>query len=246
MALRPWPYQARFGLGPELVAGVLTGGLLLGAAALLERTLPSFRYASTLMENALRSVRLPWWMALLLAAATSGSEELFFRGGLLPLVGLVPQALLFGLFHPVPRRAWAYPAFAAVAGLAFGELTLVSGSLLPSLVAHVTINLQGLWEARRQPAGSPGDAPVRLGQGGPGYDAPNEDTGEAFGASGVPLPAPGAELPRPTATPTGGMTGDGLGGDGTSGDRASNDDARDAGAGADAEDRPAPAAPREP
>lgn len=162
LLLRPWPYAARTGLGGQLLAGAATAALLLAAAWLLERTLPSFRYASRLLESALRSVALPAWTALLLAAATAGAEELFFRGALMPLVGLVGQALLFGLFHPVPRRAWAYPVFAAAAGLAFGALTLTTGSLLPAVVAHFGINLQGLWEVRR-----PGAAPGRP----PGEDA---------------------------------------------------------------------------
>lgn len=155
LLLRPWPYAARTGLGGQLLAGAATAALLLAAAWLLERTLPSFRYASRLLESALRSVALPAWTALLLAAATAGAEELFFRGALMPLVGLVPQALLFGLFHPVPRRAWAYPVFAALAGLAFGALTLTTGSLLPAVVAHFGINLQGLWEVRRPGAATP-------------------------------------------------------------------------------------------
>jgi hypothetical protein len=155
LLLRPFPYQPHLALAGQLVAGVLTGALLLGAAWLLERTVPSFRYASQLLENALRSVELPPGTALLLAAVTASAEEVFFRGALLPLVGLVAQALLFGLFHPVPRRGWAYPAFAALAGLAFGALTQVSGSLLPAMVAHFGINLQGLWEVRQRRAPAP-------------------------------------------------------------------------------------------
>ena len=156
LLLRPWPYAERIGLGGQFLAGVLTALVLLGAAWLLERTLPSFRYASRLLESALRSVALPAWTVLLLAAVTAGAEELFFRGALMPLLGLVAQALLFGLFHPVPRRAWAYPAFAAVAGLTFGALTLATGSLVPAMVAHFGINLQGLWEVRRRDEEPPG------------------------------------------------------------------------------------------
>ena len=159
--LRPWPFAVHVGVAGQLLAGVLSAALLLGAAWLLERSVPSFRYASRLMENALRAVSLPAWTALLLAAATAGAEELFFRGGLLPLIGVIPQALLFGLFHPVPRRAWAYPVFAAVAGLVFGELTLVTGSLLPAVVAHFAVNLQGLWEVRRPAAGRQRDGTAK-------------------------------------------------------------------------------------
>jgi len=193
-ALHPWPYSPHLGIALQLVVGVLTGALLLSAAWLLERTVPSFRYASTLMENALRSVRLPPWTALLLAAATAGSEELFFRGSLLPLLGLLPQALLFGLFHPVPRRAWAYPVFAAVAGLVFGELTLATGSLLPALVAHFVVNLQGLWEVRRQPAHRQGPDPGA---------EPGAEPGSEPGSEPAPYPGafPGVGFGDATITP---------------------------------------------
>lgn len=142
-------YTPHLGLGWQLAAGVGTGAALLALALLLERRSASFRYASRLTEEALRMLALPRWAGPLLAAATAAGEELFFRGALLPVVGVPAQALLFGLFHPVPPRAWAYPAFVALAGLAFGVLTVSSGSLLPAMTAHFLINLQGFWEAGR-------------------------------------------------------------------------------------------------
>jgi len=150
-------YAPQLGLGWQLLAGAAAGVALLVLAWLLHRILPSFRYASRLMEDALRTLDLPAWSGPLLAAATAGGEELFFRGALLPVVGVIGQALLFGVFHPVPPRGWAYPAFAALAGLAFGWLTVASGSLLPAVTAHFLINVQGFWEAGRRrprPAGT--------------------------------------------------------------------------------------------
>lgn len=161
LLLHPFPYPPRIGLVAQLGVGVLTGAAVLAVAGLLERTVPSFRVASRLMEEALRAVRLPAWSALLLAAATAGGEELFFRGALLPLLSVPGQAVLFGLFHPVPRRAWAYPVFAALVGLTFGILAVATGSLLPGAVAHFGINLQGLWEVRGRgsaPLPAPDDA----------------------------------------------------------------------------------------
>lgn len=151
-------YAPRLGLGWQLAAGVGLGLTLLAVAWLLERSLPSFRYANRLMEQALHSLALPAWTALPLAAVTSVGEELFFRGALLSVVGLVGQALLFGLFHPVPRRGWAYPAYAALAGLALGALTIAAGSLLPAMVAHFVVNLQGFWQARASVTGESGPA----------------------------------------------------------------------------------------
>lgn len=138
----------------SLVALALTLGLG-GGAWLLERTLPSFRYATKLLERTLQNVRVRRLEAFLLAALTATAEELFFRGALQSLIGVWGQALVFGLLHPLPRRGWSYTLYAALSGLAFGYAALLSGSLLPGLIAHFLINLQGLWEVRSKPSQSP-------------------------------------------------------------------------------------------
>lgn len=159
LLVRGGRYAPHLGLGWQLAAGVSCGALLLTLAWWLERRVPSFRYASRLMEDALRTLDLPVWAGPLAAAVTAAGEELFFRGALLPVVGVLGQALLFGVFHPVPPRGWAYPAFAAMAGLAFGVLTVGSGSLVPAMVAHFVINLQGFWEAGRGDGARSGGTP---------------------------------------------------------------------------------------
>lgn len=151
-------YAPRLGLGWQVAAGAATGGALLGLAWLLERRLASFRYASRLVERALRTLALPAWAGPVLAAATAGGEELFFRGALLPVVGVLGQAVLFGVFHPVPPRGWAYPAFVTLAGLVLGWLTVAGGSLVPAVVAHFVVNVQGFWQAGRRPATAGGEA----------------------------------------------------------------------------------------
>ena len=146
---RPLPYEMSATLWEgALVAAALVAGLL-GGAWLLEKTLPSFRHASRLLERALSPIRLSLPFIFFLAAASSVAEELFFRGLLMPLVGVWGQALLFGLLHPATRRGWSYTAFTFVAGLAFGYATLHTGSLFPAIAAHFLINLQGFWEVRQ-------------------------------------------------------------------------------------------------
>lgn len=133
----------------------LTLGLL-GGAWLLERSLPSFRYASQLLGRTLVWLKPSVLEAVLLATLTATAEELLFRGALQSLIGVWGQALVFGLLHPMPRRAWSYTLYAALSGLAFGYAALLSGSLWPGLVAHFLINLQGLLEVRRQGRKRPG------------------------------------------------------------------------------------------
>ncbi len=151
-----WVQFRPLGLEPKVgfTGGLLTAALLvivlLGGAWLLDKTLPSFRYASKLMERALSTVHLSLPFIFLLAAASSLAEELFFRGALLPLVTVWGQALLFGLMHPATRKGWSYTAYTFVAGLAFGYATLFTGSLWPAVLAHFVINLQGFLEVRRR------------------------------------------------------------------------------------------------
>ena len=149
-----WLFYRPADLGPRadtlilaLTAAALTVGLLAGAW-LLERTLPSFRYASGLLERALNRFRPSTLEALAFALLTAGAEELFFRGALQSLVGVWGQALVFGLLHPVPRRGWSYTVYTGVSGLAFGYALIWTGSLWPGLVAHFLINFQGLLELR--------------------------------------------------------------------------------------------------
>ena len=150
LSFRPFPYERQVGLaGITLLTVLLIGGLL-GGAWLLEKTLPSFRQASKLLERALGQFNITLPLAFGLAVLSSVAEELFFRGALLPLIGVWGQALLFALMHPAPRKAWSYTVFTGVAGLAFGYATLYSGSLLPAIFAHFVINLQGFLELRRK------------------------------------------------------------------------------------------------
>ena len=146
---RPLRLEADAGpLTVLLVAAALILGLL-GGAWLLEKFLPSFRFASKLLERALATFPISLPLAFSLAAATALSEELFFRGALLPLVGVWGQALVFGLLHPAPLKGWSYTVYTFIAGLAFGYATLYTGSLWAAMLAHFVINLQGFLEVRR-------------------------------------------------------------------------------------------------
>lgn len=149
LVFRPFPYEPRLALLPSLVLGLAAGGVLLGLAALLERTSSSFRWASRTTERALARLRLSEGASAALAVSTSLGEELLFRGVLLPAFGLVPQALLFGLLHPAGRRGWSYPLFAAGAGFLLGGVVIATGRLAPAIAAHLLVNAVGLWPRGR-------------------------------------------------------------------------------------------------
>jgi membrane protease YdiL (CAAX protease family) len=147
---RPFPYELKTSLLGLILAAVALVALLLGAAWILGKTLASFRYASSLLEQALSRFQITLPFAFALAALSSISEELFFRGAFMPLLGVWGQALVFGLLHPMPRRALIYTAFTFVAGVCFGYATLLTGSLYPAIAAHFVINLQGFLELRNK------------------------------------------------------------------------------------------------
>jgi membrane protease YdiL (CAAX protease family) len=146
------PLQLEADAGPLAIVAVGAGvaAALLAGAWLLEQVLPSFRYASQLLERALRQTPITWPLAVVLAALTAVSEELFFRGALLSLIGVWGQAAVFGLMHPAPLKAWSYTAYTFVAGLAFGYATLYTGSLWAAILAHFAVNLHGFLTLRRQ------------------------------------------------------------------------------------------------
>jgi membrane protease YdiL (CAAX protease family) len=81
----------------------------------------------------------------LLAVFSSVGEELFFRGALLPQVGLVLSSLLFGVLHVRPGlRFLPWTLMSLIVGLVLGEMYLKLGDLGGPIVAHFTINLLNL------------------------------------------------------------------------------------------------------
>jgi membrane protease YdiL (CAAX protease family) len=78
---------------------------------------------------------------LVLALLSSVGEELLFRSLLQPWMGLLPQALLFGLVHQLPGPSrWVWASWAFLVGLTFGAMFEWTGSLLGPLSAHALVN----------------------------------------------------------------------------------------------------------
>lgn len=84
--------------------------------------------------------------AVALAALSGLAEEAFFRGVLQSWLGLVWATLLFALVHfPVTKNLNAWPVFAVIIGFVLGLFMKVSGSLIPPIVMHATVNGVNLW-----------------------------------------------------------------------------------------------------
>ena len=82
---------------------------------------------------------------VVLAAASSVGEEMFFRGALLPVVGLVTSSAIFALLHIGPKlRHLPWTASSFGAGLLFGAMFLWTGDLSGPVIAHFLINFLNL------------------------------------------------------------------------------------------------------
>ena len=82
---------------------------------------------------------------VVLAVASALGEEIFFRGALLPAIGLAGSSLVFALLHVGPKlRFLPWTISSLVAGLLFGQLFLWSGDLAGPIAAHFTVNFLNL------------------------------------------------------------------------------------------------------
>lgn len=133
---------------------------LMGLELLFSRLFPSsfgvVQQLHSQIGRAFRNQQLGYGHALQLGMISGLAEEVLFRGALQSLLagtlglgwlGVVIQALIFAAFHPVPdRRAWSYPLFIFIAGLAFGTAYFLTGSLIPGILAHYLNNAKGFYQ----------------------------------------------------------------------------------------------------
>ncbi|MBD2013273.1 CPBP family intramembrane metalloprotease [Microcoleus sp. FACHB-53] len=130
-------------------------GLALGItvlSSLVYRLWPAYRHsADYYLQMVLKPLVLPdlIWLGLL----PGMSEELLFRGVMLPAVGLnttgvVASSLLFGILHLSGPQQWPYVVWATAVGLLLGFSALATGNLLVPIVAHIVTNLLSsyLWK----------------------------------------------------------------------------------------------------
>ena len=126
------------------ILGGLAAGLLLVFASRM--ALYRFDWARALHRD-LRHMLFPLTDAeiVVLAAASSVGEEMFFRGALLPVVGVVASSAIFALLHIGPKARhlpWTVSSFGA--GLLFGAMFLWTGDLTGPVLAHFLINFLNL------------------------------------------------------------------------------------------------------
>ncbi len=146
----PWlnaPYTERLAL--SLGLGLALALTVVGVTpVLVERT----RWARALHAQ-LEEVIAPLSYAEItwLALASGFAEELFFRGAMQPVLGLVATSVIFGAVHVGPKPVLLYwTTWAFVMGVVLGLLFELTGVLWGPVLAHVWINQRNMTFIRRR------------------------------------------------------------------------------------------------
>jgi membrane protease YdiL (CAAX protease family) len=139
----------------ELLIGVALGLTITSLSSLAYRFFPLYRKsANYYLEIVLKPLALPdlIWLGLLPGL----SEELLFRGVMLPALGfnhlaVIVSSICFGVLHLSGSGQWAYVVWATIVGVILGYSALLSGNLLVPIVAHVITNLVSsyLWKIQQ-------------------------------------------------------------------------------------------------
>lgn len=143
----PFAYSEPWLVLPSLVSHVYSAGIGLAFGSLVALSTRVFvtRYAwARNLHRELRPVARDLSALGIAAVAVFSAfgEELWFRGLLLPWLGLWLQALAFGVVHSQLRgpSRWAWVSWATIMGLAFGAIYALTGSLAGPICAHALIN----------------------------------------------------------------------------------------------------------
>ena len=128
----------------ELLLGVGLGFAITALSGVAYRVWTAYRKSvDYYLEVVLRPLALPdlIWLGLLPGL----SEELLFRGVMLPALGLdhvavIVSSLCFGILHFSGSQQWPYVIWATIVGMIFAYSALLTGNLLVPIVAHIITN----------------------------------------------------------------------------------------------------------
>ncbi len=149
VALLDWRFDA-----PSLLLGFGVGAGIIAASTLVYYLWADYRSSADLyLHLVLKPLVLPdmLWLGLL----PGMSEELLFRGVMLPALGanltaVVLSSLCFGVLHFSSPKLWAYAVWATLVGVILGLAALWTNNLIVPIVAHITANLVSsvIWKLR--------------------------------------------------------------------------------------------------
>jgi membrane protease YdiL (CAAX protease family) len=133
----------------SLELAFLATGIIVISSFLLESYSRQYRLIKRMMLAIFGPLSVP---TLLFLAVLSGiAEELLFRGGIQPYLGLVPAAILFGLVHLGPVGTFSIWTFWAMgAGFIFGAIYEAQQNLFAVILAHIMVNIIGFLTLKAQ------------------------------------------------------------------------------------------------
>ena len=145
-----WLYLGDFQLRPltttvtELGIGIAIGFGLTGLSSIVYAMWANYRESADFyLAMVLDPLAIPdlIWLGLLPGL----SEELLFRGVMLPSLGLDPigimlSSLCFGVLHMTNLQQWPYAVWATLVGMLLAFTMVETGNLLIPIVAHITTN----------------------------------------------------------------------------------------------------------
>jgi hypothetical protein len=150
IALMKWHWNLN-----EFFLGIGLGLSITAISSIAYHLCPPYRKsADYYLEIVLKPLALPdlIWLGLLPGL----SEELLFRGVMLPAFGLDHVAVIFssfcfGILHLSSINQWSYVVWASIVGVIFGYSALISDNLLVPIVAHILTNIISsyLWKLQR-------------------------------------------------------------------------------------------------
>lgn len=142
----------------DIAIGAGIGLSISAVSALVYRLWPAYRRSADFYLAFVLAPLIPVdsiWLGLLPGL----SEELLFRGVMLPAIGLdatglAISSLCFGVLHMSSKGQWPYAIWASVVGLVLGGSALATGNLLVPVVAHVVTNFVSslFWQLRHPQA----------------------------------------------------------------------------------------------
>ena len=135
------------GRDPAVVTGIL-GGLAAGLLIVFASRMALYRFEwARSLHRDLRHMLFPLTDVeiVVLAGASSIGEEMFFRGALMPAIGVLGSSAIFALLHIGPKaRHLPWTASSFVVGLLFGAMFQWTGDLTGPVLAHFLVNFLNL------------------------------------------------------------------------------------------------------
>ncbi|MBD2022099.1 CPBP family intramembrane metalloprotease [Leptolyngbya sp. FACHB-36] len=128
-----------------ILEGLGLGVLITLASSIVYRVWGTYRRSA---DYYLQLVLKPliWLDVIWLGLLPGLSEELLFRGVMLPAfgldtIGVALSSLCFGVLHLSTPKQWSYVIWATIVGAGLGVSALITGNLLVPIVAHIFTNL---------------------------------------------------------------------------------------------------------